>query len=162
MKEIENLYLLYKDDIYRYLLSLTHHPLHAEDLLSETFVRAITSIENFKGHSSIKTWLCSIARNLWLQDLRTKKNLVEYNDLLGLYVGDSISENMITKEIATRIKNLLKEKDIRTQKIVQMRIEGYSFSEIAQRVNINENSARVIDFRTKKWIRNILEKEGFR
>ena len=41
-----------------------------------------------------------------------------------------------------------------------MRIEGYSFAEISEEVNISEGSARVINFRAKKWIKNILDKEG--
>lgn len=41
-----------------------------------------------------------------------------------------------------------------------MRLEGYSFIEIADEVKISESSARVIDFRTKKWIKSVLEKEG--
>lgn len=161
MKQIENLYILYKKDAYMYLLSLTHNPNLSEDLLSETFVNAISSIGNFKGQSSVKTWLFSIARNLWLQRMRKEKPTVEYNDLLELYVSDSIAERLITKETAERIKKLLLEKDERTQKIVSMRVEGISYSEIAHEVNISESSARVIDFRTKKWIKAILEKEGF-
>ncbi|QUH18629.1 RNA polymerase sigma factor [Alkaliphilus sp. B6464] len=160
MKQIENLYILYRQDIYNYLLSLTHNQTLSEDLLSDTFVNAIRSIESFKGQSSVKTWLFSIARNLWLQKIRKEKHTVEYNDLLELYVSDSIAERLITKETAIRIKNLLLEKDDRTQKIVNMRVEGYSFGEIAQEVNISESSARVIDFRVKKWIKAILEKEG--
>ncbi len=160
MKQIEKLYLLYKQDVYIYLLSLTHNPNLSEDLLSETFVAAISSIGKFKGKSSVKTWLFSIARNLWISRLRKEKNTIEYNDFLKLYVSDSIVEGLITKEIANRIKALLLEKDIRTQKIVNLRVLGYSFSEIAQEVNISESSARVIDFRTKKWIKTILEKEG--
>jgi RNA polymerase sigma-70 factor (ECF subfamily) len=160
VKQIEKLYLLYKQDVYIYLLSLTHNPNLSEDLLSETFVAAISSIGKFKGKSSVKTWLFSIARNLWISRLRKEKNTIEYNDFLKLYVSDSIVEGLITKEIANRIKALLLEKDIRTQKIVNLRVLGYSFSEIAQEVNISESSARVIDFRTKKWIKTILEKEG--
>lgn len=160
MKEIENLYILYKQDIYRYLLSLTHNPNLSEDLLSETFVNAIKSIENFRGQSSVKTWLFSIARNLWIQRLRKEKHTVEYNDLLELYVSDSIADRLITVETAKRFKELLIQKDERTQRIVNMRVEGYSFKEIAHEVNIAENSARVIDFRTRKWIKAILEKEG--
>ena len=71
-----------------------------------------------------------------------------------------MDEKLITKEIAKRISNLLLEKDERTQKRVNMRLEGYSFIEIAASVGISENSARVIDFRTRKWIKSILEKEG--
>lgn len=160
MKQIENLYILYKQDIYNYLLSLTHNHILSEDILSETFINAIKSIANFKGESSIKTWLISIARNVWLQRMRKEKHTVEYNDLLELYVSDSIAERLITKETANRIKNLLLEKDERTQKIVNMRVEGYSFAEIAYEINISESSARVIDFRVKKWIKAILEKEG--
>lgn len=160
MKQIENLYILYKEDVYRYLLSLTHNPNLSEDLLSETFVNAISSIGNFKGRSSVKTWLFSIARNMWLQSLRKEKDTVEYDDLLELYVSDSIADRLATKEIANRIKGLLLEKDERTQKVVNMRVDGYSFAEIAHEVNISESSARVIDFRTKKWIKVILEKEG--
>jgi len=142
-----------------YLLSLTHNPNLSEDLLSETFVASISSIGNFKGQSSVKTWLFSIARNLWLQKMRKERNTVEYNDLLQLYVSGNIEETLITIETAKRIKSLLLEKDERTQKIVNMRVEGCNFGEIAHEVNISESSARVIDFRTKKWIKSILKKE---
>jgi RNA polymerase sigma-70 factor (ECF subfamily) len=162
VKEIESLYLLYKKDVYVYLFSLTHDPNLSEDLLSETFVNVISSIENFRGQSSIKTWLFSIARNMWLQSMRQKKQTVEYNDLLELYLSDSIAESLITKETVERIHKLLLEKDQRTQRIVNMRIEGYSFGEIANDLGISVSTARVIDFRTKKWMKGILEKEGLR
>lgn len=160
MKRIEEIYILYRQDIYRYIFYLTNNPDLSEDLLSETFINAITSIKNFKGQSSVKTWLFSIARHLWLRRIRKEKRTVEYNDFLGLYLSDSMDEKLITKETADRIKNLLSEKDERTQKIVNMRIEGCSFTEIAEKTNISEGSARVINFRTKKWIKNILDKEG--
>ncbi len=160
MRGIEDLYLLYKDDIYRYLLSLTHNPSLSEDLLSETFVNAISSISSFKGKSSIKTWLFSIARNLWLQSLRKKNLAIEYNDLLENYIDFSLEEGILQREIIHRVKALLKEKDERSQKIFKMRVEGYSFAEIGERLGLSENSARVIDFRLKKWIKSVLEEEG--
>ena len=160
MKQIEDFYITYKQDVYVYLLSLTHNPNLSEDLLSETFVNSISSIGNFRGQSSVKTWLFSIARNLWLQSIRKKKHTVEYNDLLEIYVSDSIEEKLITKETVKRINTLLHAKDERTQKIVNMRVEGYSYGEIAKEVNMSESSARVIDFRTKKYIKVNLEKEG--
>lgn len=160
MKKIEKIYILYKEDIYRYIFYLTNNPHLSEDLLSETFVNAITSIENFKGQSSIKTWLFSIARHLWLQRMRKEKQTVEYNDLLGLYLLESMDEKLITEEIANTIKALLAQKDKRTQSVVNMRIQGYSFAEIAEELKISEGSARVINFRTRKWIKSTLEREG--
>ncbi|MFZ7133460.1 MAG: RNA polymerase sigma factor [Eubacteriales bacterium] len=159
MKQIEKLYFEYKQDIYNYLLSITHDPTLSEDLLSETFVKAIYSIGNFKGNSSIKTWLFGIARHLRLQNLRKERLTVEYNDLLDIYVTGSTIDNVITKQIADRVYELLKTKDERTQKIISMRINGISYYEISEKIDISENSARVIDFRTKKWLKSVLERE---
>lgn len=160
MKQIEKLYSEYKEDVYGYLIHLTHNPSLSEDLLQETFVKAIISINNFKGNSTVKTWLFGIARNLWLQSLRREKPALEYNDLLEIYVSDSIEASFITKQAINRIYSLLSEKDERTRRVIRMRIEGISYSEISEKVGIAENSARVIDFRTKKWLKAILEKEG--
>ena len=49
----------------------------------------------------------------------------------------------------------------RARYIVLMRLDGYSFYEIGNKIGISESSARVIDFRTKDKIRKILKKEGF-
>jgi len=159
VKQIEKLYFEYKQDIYNYLLSLTHDPTLSEDLLSETFVKAIFSVGNFKGNSSIKTWLFGIARHLWLQNLRKDKPMVEYSDLLDVYVTDSTFDSVITKQIADKVYELLKTKDERTQKIISMRINGISYYEISEKIGISENSARVIDFRIKKWLKSVLERE---
>lgn len=159
MNHIEKLYLEYKQDIYNYLLSMTHNPTLSEDLLSETFVKAIYSIGSFKGNSSIKTWLFSIARHLWLQNLRKDRPTVEYSDLLELYITDSTFDIISTKQIANRVCELLKMKDVQIQKIVNMRVDGISYCEISEKIGISENSARVIDFRTKKWLKSILKKE---
>ena len=65
------------------------------------------------------------------------------------------------KETARRAMELLKLEDPRTQTVVKMRIEGYSYFEIGQKLNIREGSARVIDFRAKNRLRERLMKEGF-
>ncbi len=160
VKQIEKLYYEYRQDVYQYLLSLTHNPTLSEDLLSETFLKAIYSIQRFQGKSSIKTWLFGIARHLWLQSLRREKNTIEYSDLLDLYIGDDTGDRMLYGETAQRIAELLKTKEARTQQIVNMRIEGISYHEISQCLGMTENSARVIDFRTKKWLKESLKEEG--
>jgi len=157
---IEKLYRQYKRDVYGYLLGLTHDPTLSEDLLSETFLTAIRALPTFKQNSTVKTWLCGIARNMWLQHLRKLKPQVEYNDLIGLYITQSIEKNFINKQTVERIYTLLETKDERTRKIVGMRVEGLSYSEIAERAGVAESSARVIDYRAKKWLRAVLEKEG--
>ena len=67
-------------DLYRYLCFLTHDPVQAEDLLSETFVRVIKRLPTFRGECEVKTWLFGIARNIWLESLRKRRPTVSADD----------------------------------------------------------------------------------
>ena len=66
LPELEELYRRYRTDLYRYLCHLTHDPAEAEDLLSETFLRALNRLHTYRGDCAVKTWLFGIARNIWL------------------------------------------------------------------------------------------------
>ncbi|MFW5649256.1 MAG: RNA polymerase sigma factor [Candidatus Alkaliphilus sp. MAG34] len=158
------IYEKYRQDVFVYLVSLTHNPTLSEDLVSETFLAAIKSLPNFKGNSDIKTWLFSIARNKWYEHLRKKNDTISFDGLAEIYLQgrENIEKSFINKTIANEIITFLNEQEKRTKNIVLMRIEGYSFYEIAIKYNISESSARVIDFRTKKKIRRMLERKGLR
>ena len=69
---------------------------------------------------------------------------------------------VIEKEVISRINELLEAKDERSKEIIYMRAEGYSFLEIGNKLNISENSARVIEFRTRRWLKEQLIKEELR
>ena len=49
----------------------------------------------------------------------------------------------------------------RARRVVQLRAEGYSYAEIAARLGISESSARVIEHRTRTWLKQQLAKEGY-
>lgn len=161
MYQIEKLYMQYKKDIYLYFMSLTQDHTLSEDLLSETFVKAIKSLPTFRGQSTVKTWLFGIAKNTWLQHLRSCRKTVEYDELLEVYVNYGLDELIISKEKICRIKEFLQKKDERTRKIVSMRVEGVPYSEIAEKLHISESSARVIDYRVKQGMKNELKKKGY-
>ena len=56
---------------------------------------------------------------------------------------------------------LLTQKDERSSRVLYMRAEGYTYAEIAARLGISENSARVIEHRTRTWLKATLQKEGY-
>lgn len=161
MFAMQEVYERYKQDVFIYLVSLTHNNILSEDLLSETFLSAIKSLPNFKGKSSIKTWLFSIARHKWYDHLRREKKEVSFDHLAEhyLYEEGGLEEQVTQEEMSEKIYRLLGKESLRNKEIVLLRIEGYSFYEIAKKHDISESSARVIDFRTKKKLRNILLKE---
>ena len=55
MQEIEQIYTQYRQDVYRYLCSLTRDAALAEDLLSETFLRALTGLSGFRKGACVRT-----------------------------------------------------------------------------------------------------------
>lgn len=158
---IRKLYETYRQDVYRYLVSLTKDPALAEDLLSETFLGAIRSLPRFRQEADVKTWLFSIARRKWFDHLRREKIVLSEEELTGRYFAAEDAESaVLRREAAGRIRELLDTEPERSRKIVLMRIEGYSFREIAGKTGLSESSVRVIDHRVRKKIREILQKEG--
>lgn len=160
MKEIENLYYKYNKDVFRYLYSLTRDKNLSEDLLQETFIRTINSINSFKGNSSIKTWLFSIARHSLYDYYRKNKIELSIEDLLELPKIDFHSEYSYNNLNEIINKFISKQEKIK-QNVFNMRIEGYSYNEIGEKLDITSGSARVIFFRIKNELKKKLEKEGY-
>ena len=161
MLALEQLYEKYKPDVYHYLLGLTHNVDAADDLLSECFLIAARKLPFFRGESTVKTWLFGIARNCWLRQLRKQHHDIALDDMVETYLSDDVSRQVVNKQLCERVIALLKQNDERTQRVVEMRINGYSYREIASQLYISEGSARVIDHRAKKRLREQLIKEGY-
>lgn len=156
----EEIYNRYSGELYGYLFSLTHSRTDAEDLLSEVFVRVLTGLKSFRGESSVRTWLYAIARNVWLEQLRKTRRAVNIDDLLSVYVEDTVQGDVLVRIAADRVMEHLNNMDARMRSVVLMRSEGYSYDEIAARHGIASSSARVIEHRARKKLKELLEKEG--
>jgi len=68
-----NLVERYSPQIYRLALKILNDPQDAEDVLQETFIKALRSISSFEGRSSLSTWLYRIAVNEALMIVRKRK-----------------------------------------------------------------------------------------
>ncbi len=71
--EFARLVETYHEMIYRLALKMLGNPQDAEDVLQETFLKALRNIANFDGRSSLSTWLYRIATNEALMLLRRQK-----------------------------------------------------------------------------------------
>ena len=91
---LEEIYEMYSRKVFLFLLSKTSNEDIAEELTQETFFQAVQCIEQFKGNSSILTWLCGIAKNVWLKDLRKRQEC--------LSIDDHILETMDKQEVDVR------------------------------------------------------------
>jgi RNA polymerase sigma-70 factor, ECF subfamily len=69
----EAVYRKHSPGVYQYCLSLAQHSQEAEDLLQETFMRAMRSASGLQQPEKVRSWLLTIARNLFL-DTRKKES----------------------------------------------------------------------------------------
>jgi RNA polymerase sigma-70 factor (ECF subfamily) len=71
--------LAYADGLYNFARHLSHNAVEAEDLVQETYARALGAADQFKEGSSLKSWLYRILRNtyfdLYRRDQRTRTGL---------------------------------------------------------------------------------------
>ena len=157
---MEEIYEKYSGELYGYFMSLTHSRSESEDLLSEVFVRVLTGISSFRGESSLRTWLYAIARNVWLEQLRKKRRAVSLAEKLYVYAQASASGGAMGAAQEGSILECVKALDEPARSVVLLRSEGYRYEEIARRLGIRASSARVMEHRAKKKLRELLEKEG--
>jgi RNA polymerase sigma-70 factor (ECF subfamily) len=75
------IYERYKGDVYRFALFLTGEPAAADDLVSETFVRAWTARDRIQ-QETVKGYLLTIARNLHRDHLRAMRRFVELEETI--------------------------------------------------------------------------------
>lgn len=128
--ELDELYALYRADLYRYLCRLTRDSAAAEDLLSETFLRALKGAVTFRGESGVKTWLFTIARNAWCESLRRQHPTVSTDELVtAQYLADdTLHTHTETRALLHRVRELLDGYGDRPRDIVLLRTQGYSYA----------------------------------
>ena len=73
----------------------------------------------------------------------------------------SVEKSMIDRAMLDRIQELLKSLSSQAQDVMCLRMQGFSYYEIAVKLGISENSARVIEFRARARVKQILKEEGF-
>jgi RNA polymerase sigma-70 factor, ECF subfamily len=63
----------YFDALYSYARGLTRNRSEAEDLVQETYVRALRAMGRLRPDSNLKSWLSTIMRNIWFNQLRQQR-----------------------------------------------------------------------------------------
>jgi RNA polymerase sigma-70 factor (ECF subfamily) len=128
-------------------------------LTSETFLKAITRIDSFDGKGKPSTWLCTIGKNLYLNERKRHSRHVPLDSVVIAEEG-TMEEKYIDKDTAETIRRLSKELDDTRQRLLAMRLNGMSFRDIGDALGKSENWAKVTFFRVRKEILNRLEGEA--
>jgi RNA polymerase sigma-70 factor, ECF subfamily len=74
VSQADSMGIEYLDGLYSYALVLTRNHAEAEDLVQETYVRALQAMGRLRSGSNMKGWLFTILRNIWFNQLRKVRN----------------------------------------------------------------------------------------
>lgn len=148
MYDIEDICNKYYNNVYKYVLSLSHNPNMAEELTQETFYIAIKDIDKFKGNCEVVTWLCIIAKHLYYKE--ANKRILEDIDNINHASEISIEDNYIKYEERLNLYKNLQKLTENEKNVIYLRLLGLSFKDISYITGKTESWARVVYYRGKK------------
>jgi RNA polymerase sigma-70 factor (ECF subfamily) len=149
MLTFHDLYVSFAPDIYRFAYWLAGDSFEADDITSETFIRAWTRIGSIRTET-LKAYLLKIARNVYLQRIRKKKLQMDFKDThLDPSPGpEKLAEDRSELEMAHRVLQTLSEID-RAAFVLRVQ-HDLPYAEIGRVLQISEVAAKVKIHRTRK------------
>ena len=160
---MEEIYKEYSKIVYNYILSLTCNSEIAEELIQETFYSAVKNINKFRNESNIKTLLCKIAKNKWIDYLSKSKksNEVAIDEIEEKFLlVNSFEEEFSNKENVIDLYKKIHNLDEKTREVIYLRIRAdLNFKEIGLIMGETENWARVTFYRAKVKLKEEFDNE---
>ena len=129
----------------RYVSSLGERDA-AEEVVQDTFVRAFSSLDSFRGDSSLRTWLFTIARRLVVDRRRSLRRRREVGNLEDVDAATEYTalDSMIANEAQRKVWGAVGKLSPTQREVFLLRVnEGLSYKEIAEVAGTTEGAARV-------------------
>lgn len=163
-KTLEDLFHEYSSLIYRFILLMVSNREEAEDLTQEVFIRVHKALPQFKGESSYKTWLYTIARNLVYDHCRKKRTINLLKELARLERTEPIPEEILElKEQSQSLYQALLALKLSYREIIILRkIKGYQINETAEILGWTESKVKTTLHRALNALKNELIKKGWK
>lgn len=160
---LRQLYVKYQKEIYLYLLSLCRNREVAEDLVQETFLKALLSLKD--EHINMRAWLYTVARNLYFNYRnRERKNvpLEEIGDTLWDEEGANLLNQLLADERLRLLYQALQHIGEQKREILTLQYYGgLSQKKIAVLLRISPENVRVLAHRGKRELKKYMEAKGY-
>ncbi|WP_209437940.1 RNA polymerase sigma factor [Mesobacillus selenatarsenatis] len=152
--QLEDIYNTYFKDVFLYVYSLSGNKHIAEDITSETFMKALTSLDSFRGNSDIRVWLCQIAKNSYYSYLRKNKSLVDFESVPESASRDNVEQEIAISEASMKVHEIIQNLKEPYKRVFTLRAFGeLSFKQIGKLFGKSENWACVTYHRAREKIK---------
>jgi RNA polymerase sigma-70 factor (ECF subfamily) len=153
------LYRRHHGSVLRHVLHLTGKSSVAEDLVQETFARALVALASFSGRSTFRTWLHGIAINLVRNDYRVTQRAARAQDQLvaiaavrELAAGELDGDLARTRRTEVLYGMLARLSDALREAFVLRYVEGLSAAEAGAQLGIEPGTVRVRAHRAREML----------
>lgn len=155
--DFEQLYEAYYMQVYSFVMTFVKNRDTAEEITQKTFFKVMTTDKKYQGNSSELTWLCAIAKNLFLDELRMQRKREVLNPEQPL--DYSMENRIVDEDSAFQIHQVLHALEEPYKEVFQLRVFGeLSFQKIGKIFGKTENWARVTYHRARLKIQERMEK----
>lgn len=156
--ELEQIYTTYFRDVYLYICKLSNSEHIAEEITSETFFKAMKSIDSFRGDCEIRVWLCQIAKNCYYSYIKKADRTECIDNVEIAEQGASFEERLFRHDTAMQIQKILHDVPEPYKEVFMWRVYAeLSFKQIGQIFGKSENWACVTYHRARNKIKEKLE-----
>ncbi len=156
--EFEQIYSTYFESVYRYIWKLSGDEHIAEEITSETFLKAMKSIGDFRDECDMRVWICQIAKNTYYSYLKKNHRTVSVDETELQSITDPnafIDEQIGIQDEAQQIRKALHTMSDPYKEVFMWRVFGeLSFKEIGALYGKTDNWACVTYHRARKMIQD--------
>jgi RNA polymerase sigma-70 factor (ECF subfamily) len=144
--------------VFRFAYRLSGDQNEAEDLAQETFLKAILSIDQFEPTGAFKSWLFRIASNLFLDRRKSSwsQRVVGGEDFSGFTARGTgkPEDEALARETYNQLQHGIEALSHEQQVVLTLRtVEGMSYTDIAQIMQVSEVTVRWHLFEARKSLR---------
>lgn len=150
-----------QEKLFHYALSLTSDEESAQDLLQETFLKALTYRDKFKDDTNLKAWMYTIMKNSFINNYRRgikEKTTFEQNnsDYHMTISKDNVFASPESKYNAQEITQNINALDEEYRLPFTMFLEGYKYKEISDELSLPLGTVKSRIFFTRKKLEKSL------
>lgn len=159
--EFEQIYNAYFKSVYRYIRKLSGDEHIAEEITSETFLKVMKSIGDFRGECDMRVWICQIAKNTYYSYLKKSNRMANVDETELQNIADPnalLEKQIITQDETRQLRKILHTIPEPYKEIFMWRVFGeLSFKEIGDLYGKTDNWACVTYHRARNIIQSRLE-----
>lgn len=165
---LAQLYRHHLNDIYRYIYGRVGTQADAEDLTSETFLRMVENLPQYRGTGTFLSWLWGIARHVvndfWRTHYAISEVPLELAEWATHLISDDDPNNDVEnpKNLALLVREHLSKLPDHYRRVLELRfLEGESIQETAQAMGCTESVVKVRQHRALKKLAQSITEDKF-